>query len=651
MDEADRLLDMDFGTEIEKILKVIPRERHTYLFSATMTTKVEKLQRACLSDPVRISVASKYSTVSTLLQYYLFFPFKHKEVYLSYLLNEISGQTAIVFTTTVSTTQKLALMLRNLGFPAVCLHGQMPQAKRLGALNKFKSGGRNILIATDVASRGLDIPGVDVVVNYDVPTNSKDYIHRVGRTARAGKAGKSVTFVTQYDVESFQRIEHTLQRKLEEFPLPGGTDSVLMLQERVADAVRMAVIQMKEESHDRKSSKRDRSDVRGGADEGDGDGDAGDDEEARNASLAFKKSKQGHAGGKNFRGQSFKRYFNSTTVKAFSYTEAYTAMSERKVLNKYFPPDFDPAKIPRRKLDKAAQHKVRLMAPFSMQCITCGEYIYKGKKFNARKERVDGENYLGIQIFRFYIRCTRCSAELTFKTDPKNSDYICEGGAQRNFEPWREEKIISEELAAERAQEEEYNPMKALENRTVDSKREMDILDALDEIQTRNARNERVDADAVLERVARAQQAGRVMTEQQQEEEDARLARMIFSGGELADCSSSTSDDAQMIRRIGLGEEEYTASLRNKAKQAARSISSVNLREEDGEDEMEDLHALVRAPSSNGATSSPRPSANTTVATASPSAGFGGSGTLKRRAITASDLGIVKKAKPAPSRS
>ena len=102
---------------------------------------------------------------------------------------------------------KLGLVLRNLGFEAVCLHGQMPQPKRLGALMKFKSGNRNILLATDgnsnfdklilVASRGLDIPKVDVVVNYDVPQSSKDYIHRVGRTARAGRAGKSITLVTQ----------------------------------------------------------------------------------------------------------------------------------------------------------------------------------------------------------------------------------------------------------------------------------------------------------------------------------------------------------------------------------------------------------------------------------------------------------------------
>lgn len=99
-------------------------------------------------------------------------------------------------------------MLRNLGFGGVPIHGQMSQPKRLGALNKFKAGERNILVATDVASRGLDIPSVDVIINYDVPQNSKDYIHRVGRTARAGRSGRSVTLATQYDVELFQKIEH-----------------------------------------------------------------------------------------------------------------------------------------------------------------------------------------------------------------------------------------------------------------------------------------------------------------------------------------------------------------------------------------------------------------------------------------------------------
>jgi ATP-dependent RNA helicase DDX47/RRP3 len=147
-------------------------------------------------------------------------------------------------------------MLRNLGFNAVCLHGQLAQTKRLGALAKFKTGGRNILIATDVASRGLDIPGVDLVVNYDVPQASKDYIHRVGRTARAGKSGKSITLVTQYDVEWYQRVEHSLGKKLDEYPIE-AKETVLVLQERVTEASRFAFQQMREEGEKRKRGRGD----------------------------------------------------------------------------------------------------------------------------------------------------------------------------------------------------------------------------------------------------------------------------------------------------------------------------------------------------------------------------------------------------------
>ncbi|CAG8451735.1 3526_t:CDS:2 [Ambispora leptoticha] len=203
-------------------------------------------------------------------------------------------------------------------------------------------------------------------------------------------------------------------------------------------------------------------------------------------------------------------------------------MSERKVLNKYFPPDFDPAAIPRRKQAKDAQHKVRLMTPYAMRCETCGEYIYKGKKFNARKETVEGETYYSIKIFRFYIKCPRCSAEITFKTDPKNTDYVAEHGASRNFEPWREERIAGEEKQLKKEQEEENNPMKALENRTLDSKREMDILDALDEIRTRNARNERVDSDALLDRLIELEEEREKTLEEIIEEEDDKLAKAVF---------------------------------------------------------------------------------------------------------------------------
>jgi len=132
-------------------------------------------------------------------------------------------------------------------------------------------------------------------------------------------------------------------------------------------------------------------------------------------------------------------------------------------------------------------------------CNTCGEYLYKGKKFNSRKETVDGEDYLGVKIFRFYIKCTRCSAELTIKTDPKNSDYVCEIGASRNFEPWREKDKLVEEIKEKRKKEEEGDAMKALENRTMDSKTEMDILDALDELKSLNARHAKVDTNELLE--------------------------------------------------------------------------------------------------------------------------------------------------------
>jgi len=244
MDEADRLLDMDFGPMIDKILKVIPKERNTFLFSATMTSKVAKLQRASLKNPVRVEVSAKYSTVSTLLQYFLFVPYIQKDVHLVYLLNDLAQNSTIVFTRTVHDAQRLTLLLRALGMAAIPLHGQLSQSARLGALNKFRSGGRSILVATDVASRGLDISIVDVVINFDIPQHSKDYVHRVGRTARAGRAGKSITIVTQYDVELFKRIELMIGKELTQFEV--RKDEIALLKERVGEAQRAAVKELKE---------------------------------------------------------------------------------------------------------------------------------------------------------------------------------------------------------------------------------------------------------------------------------------------------------------------------------------------------------------------------------------------------------------------
>ncbi|EEY66917.1 coiled-coil domain-containing protein 94 [Phytophthora infestans T30-4] len=202
-------------------------------------------------------------------------------------------------------------------------------------------------------------------------------------------------------------------------------------------------------------------------------------------------------------------------------------MGERKVLNKYFPPDFDPSLIPRRKKPKNEQVEVRMMLPFSIQCATCGEYMYRGKKFNSRKEEVLEENYHGIRIYRFYIKCITCSSEITFKTDPKRGDYVAEHGCQRNFEPWRENEDEEAAAVAQRVEEEKGDAMKALENRTLDSKREMDILDALDEIKAINQRHAKVDTDKLLQQHA---DVGKLSKEEQakQLEEDRQEAHRVF---------------------------------------------------------------------------------------------------------------------------
>src|SRR5271155_5866219 len=211
-------------------------------------------------------------------------------------------------------------------------------------------------------------------------------------------------------------------------------------------------------------------------------------------------------------------------------------MSERKVLSKYYPPDFDPAKLTRKKGGKGnRQQTVRLMTPFSMRCNTCGEYIYRGKKFNARKEDAQ-ESYLSVKIFRFYIRCTRCSAEITFKTDPKNTDYVAERGASRNFEPWREEKPEETEEERFARLEEEANPMKDLEVKQMDSKREMEIMDALDQVRASNARIDKaqreMDPNAILKLIHEEKDDGPIDEEQRLAMEDAEVAKRAFEGAD-----------------------------------------------------------------------------------------------------------------------
>ncbi|CAK8683245.1 unnamed protein product [Clavelina lepadiformis] len=206
-------------------------------------------------------------------------------------------------------------------------------------------------------------------------------------------------------------------------------------------------------------------------------------------------------------------------------------MSERKVLNKYYPPDYDPSKIPKLKRAKDRQYVIRVMAPFNMRCKTCGNYIYKGTKFNARMETVQDENFLGLRIYRFYIKCTKCVAEITFKTDPENMDYSMEHGATRNFEA---EKLIDQEEKRLQAKREadEANPMKMLEIRTRDSKREMEMMESLEELRELNQRHAGIDYDGML-RNRQETEEERVAREKEEENEE---IRKIFNN--------------QMIRRL-----------------------------------------------------------------------------------------------------
>lgn len=248
-------------------------------------------------------------------------------------------------------------------------------------------------------------------------------------------------------------------------------------------------------------------------------------------------------------------------------------MSERKVLNKYYPPDFDPSKIPKLKLPKDRQYVVRLMAPFNMRCKTCGEYIYKGKKFNARKETVQNEAYLGLPIFRFYIKCTRCLAEITFKTDPENTDYTMEHGATRNFQA---EKLLEEEekrVQKEREDEELNNPMKVLENRTKDSKLEMEVLENLQELKDLNQRQAHVDFEAML-RQHRLSEEERQRREQEEDElETAALVEESKKRRLLEDSDSEEEDAAASVPARPALRPNPTAIL-DEAPKAKRKVES-----------------------------------------------------------------------------
>eukprot|EP00877_Chromochloris_zofingiensis_P012977 jgi/Chrzof1/7933/Cz02g41230.t1 len=249
LDEADRLLDPSFEDALRSVLSVLPQQdRQTLLFSATMTKSLVKLQAASLQHAFVFQAYEGLHTAEGLREQYVFVPSKIKDVYLYHLITNLQQhkvRSAIVFVSTCRGCQLLSLLLKELGLPCAALHSGKAQKQRLAALNAFKSEMVPLLLATDVASRGLDIPTVDLVINYDLPVLARDYVHRVGRTARAGRSGWSVSFVTQYDVELVHAIEGLIGHELQAYDMP--EEDVLKAITRVYAAKRAAMLALIDE--------------------------------------------------------------------------------------------------------------------------------------------------------------------------------------------------------------------------------------------------------------------------------------------------------------------------------------------------------------------------------------------------------------------
>lgn len=208
-------------------------------------------------------------------------------------------------------------------------------------------------------------------------------------------------------------------------------------------------------------------------------------------------------------------------------------MNTCEVSCRYFPPDFDPAELPRGQRARDNAMKVRMMLPMTIRCKTCGEFMYKGTKFNCKKEDVAGENYLGLQIFRFYMHCRKCSAEITYTTDPQNHDYRMEHGATRNFEAVKHEQSIEEALKAKRAAEDE-DKLKRIENKTADAKREMDMFEKLDDMLHAKGQHATVTTEAAIAALtARADDEARATGVGDLTEADEEALRLMVEGGKF----------------------------------------------------------------------------------------------------------------------
>ncbi len=243
LDEADEMLNMGFAEDVETILADTPNDKNVALFSATMPAQIRRISKQYLNDPEEITVKNKTATAPNITQRYLIVSYPQKIDALTRILEVENFEGMIVFVRTKSETELLAEKLRARGFSAAAINGDVAQAQRERTVNQLKSGKLDILVATDVAARGLDVERISHVVNYDIPTDTESYVHRIGRTGRAGRSGDAISFVTPRERYLLKHIEKATRQPLTQMQLPTADDVNATRLSRFDDAITEALTQ------------------------------------------------------------------------------------------------------------------------------------------------------------------------------------------------------------------------------------------------------------------------------------------------------------------------------------------------------------------------------------------------------------------------
>ncbi|WP_275420691.1 DEAD/DEAH box helicase [Fervidibacillus halotolerans] len=237
LDEADEMLNMGFIDDIEAILEKIPEKRQTLLFSATMPEKIRQIAIKFMHNPETVKTKSREMTVPQIEQYFVKVDEREKFDALTRLLDYQSPDLAIVFGRTKRRVDELSEALSIRGYTAEGIHGDLSQAKRLSVLRKFKEGSIDVLVATDVAARGLDISGVTHVYNFDIPQDPESYVHRIGRTGRAGKTGMAITFVVPREMGYLRVVEETTKKRMKRMQVPSLAEAIEGQQRIIIDKI------------------------------------------------------------------------------------------------------------------------------------------------------------------------------------------------------------------------------------------------------------------------------------------------------------------------------------------------------------------------------------------------------------------------------